>query len=211
MIVSFLHVGENASLAKKMVESVRAAMPGVRILQMTDDKSEHVVDWVQVLPYDGERLMTYRMRHLSAVDDHMLTLDTDVIVQSDLSPVMLKKFDVALTVRSEPIYFNGKNITPIMPYNTGVMFSKCPAFWRNCLEMLESAPEATQRWWGDQLAVKAVVDTGSYRVLALPVGKYNYTPSSAEEDVTDKLVVHYKGPKRKEWMECRSTPTRTSS
>lgn len=200
MIVSFLHVGDDTALPEKMIASVRRSMPGVRIVQMTDNKSPHLVDEVQVLPYDGERLMTYRLHHLAARNEPMLILDTDVIVQRDLSDVFLKKFDIALTRRTKPLLYQGKNITPIMPYNTGVMFSRCRAFWEEAHETCRSAPENIQRWWGDQLAVRLTADTGKYKLLELPVDKYNYSPKSEDEDVSHRHVVHYKGPERKEWM-----------
>ena len=61
MIVSFLHVGEDTTLAELMVRSVRRVMPHARILQMTDEESPRIAGCeLQVLPYDGESLMTKR-------------------------------------------------------------------------------------------------------------------------------------------------------
>jgi len=200
MIVAFLHVGEDATLPELMIESVRKAMPGVRLLQMTDNNTPWLVDEVQVLPYDGERLMTYRLQHLAARDEQMLVLDTDVIVQRDLSDVFRKRFDVALTRRTRPLMYEGRNLSQMMPYNTGVMFSRCRAFWQEAYQTCQSAPEDVQRWFGDQLCVRLAAETGHYKVLELPVDKYNYSPRTADEDVSNRFVVHYKGPTRKDWM-----------
>lgn len=200
MLVSFLHVGDDLSLAKIMVASAKRHIPNARLLMMTDSAEQRIDGCdLQVLPYDGERLMTYRVRHLAARDEPMIVLDTDVVVQDDLSHVFVKRFDVALTKRDGVLMHNGQNIVKIMPYNTGVMFSRCRAFWQECLETLESAPENIQRWWGDQLAVRMAAESGRYRVLELPVAKYNYSPSSESEDVSNRLAVHYKG-RRKQWM-----------
>lgn len=200
MLVAFLHVGEDTTLAEIMVRSVRKHMPDARLLQMTDENSPVIEGCaVQVFPYDGVRLMTYRLRHLAARVEPMLVLDTDVVVQHDLSKVFLKKFDVALTKRTQPLMYEGQNITPMMPYNTGVMFSRCPAFWIECHRLCQGAPEKIQKWWGDQLCVKMEADSGRYKVLELPVDKYNYSPSKEDEDVSNRFAVHYKG-RRKQWM-----------
>lgn len=200
MIVSFLHVGEDTTLPELMCASVRRAMPGAKLLHMTDAVTPVVTGCErQELPYDGERLMTYRLQHLAVPDEPMLILDTDVIVQTNLEPVMELRFDVALTKRTGEIMYQGRNVAELMPWNTGVMFSKCPAFWRECADSCARAPKAVQIWWGDQISVRLAVDSGRYRVVELPVDSFNYTPSDEAEDVSTRHVVHYKGD-RKPWM-----------
>lgn len=180
-------------------------MPGATLLHMTDPATPAIAGCErQELPYDDERLMTYRLAHLAIPSDPMVILDTDITVQSDLSPVMDCEFDVALTKREGVILSEGRNIVELMPYNTGVMFSKCQAFWRDCAESCARAPDDVQRWWGDQLSVKLIADSGRYRVLELPCEKFNYTPKSENEDTSMRHVVHWKGP-RKEWMKRRES------
>ena len=200
MIVSFLHVGEDTTLPKIMCRSVRKWMPEATLLHMTDRSTPRIDGCLrQEMPYDGERLMTYRLRHLAVPKKPMIVLDTDVVVQADLEPVFDQKFDVALTKRHGRIMYNGTDIVPLMPWNTGVMFSKSRAFWRECAESCAKAPEKIQQWWGDQVSVKLAVDSCRYKVLELPVEKFNYTPATESEDVSARYVVHYKGP-RKQWM-----------
>lgn len=207
VIVSFLHVGPDTELARIMCASVRRTMPDATLLHMTDSATP-VIDGCerQELLYDGERLMTYRLQHLAIPGDEMVILDTDITVQSDLSPVMQKSFDVALTKRTGVILYEGRDIVEMMPYNTGVMFSKCPAFWRECAESCARAPEAIQRWWGDQVSVRLAADSGRYRILELPVDTFNYTPEYEHEDMSMRHVVHWKGAgPRKEWMKRRES------
>lgn len=205
MNVGFLHVGDDARLAEIMVESVRRVMPGVGIVQMTDETTPAVlgVDMVIRRPYDGVHLMTYRLDHLAALHPaDWLILDTDVVVQKCVRHVfdsMLVYDAVALTRRYGTIIGpGGVNIVELMPYNTGVMFVRDIRFFARAAAACHSFPEHHQRWWGDQLAVKHVVDSGR-SIVELPCDTYNYSPSSQDEDVSDKAVLHFKGP-RKPWM-----------
>ena len=199
MIVAFLHVGTDARLPTKMVEHVRRVMPQHQVLHMTDSETPAIegVSRRQEIPYDGSRLMTYRLQHLAELAEPAIILDTDVIVQADLSAVFDKDFDVALTKRKGRILYGGKDIVKSMPYNTGVMFSRSQAFWRDCYALCKKAPQDMQRWFGDQLCVAAVAP--KYKVLELPCSKFNYTPATQNEDVSAKFAVHYKG-QRKDWM-----------
>ncbi len=200
MIVAFLHVGADDSLARIMVESVRSVM-SCRIVQMTDSASPRIEGVErQEMDYDGQHLMTYRMRHLSLLPDvPLVTLDTDIIVQRDLTPILDREFDVALTKRRGRIMWGEYDMAQACPYNSGVMFSKSRLFWRDCRDLCESMPDNLQRWWGDQLAIRAGAESGKYRVLELECDEYNYTPADENEDVSSRAVVHYKGP-RKQWM-----------
>jgi hypothetical protein len=198
--VTFLHVGDDITLPTMMVASVLKAMPGVEIVQMTDDFSPVIKGVTSVIrkPYDGN-LMTFRMDHLAALDGDWITLDTDVIVKKDLREVFLQKFDVALTRRYGTILSpDGENIVESMPYNTGVMFSRNKVFWKNAAKILRNMPESAHSWWGDQLSVRIAVERGGFDVLDLSCDTHNYTPKDQADD-KDCYVLHFKG-NRKDWM-----------
>jgi hypothetical protein len=169
------------------------------MLQLTDEDTP-VIDGCTArrLPWD-ERVMLWRMRHLSDIDKgEVLVLDTDVIVQADLRPVFWKPFDVALTRREGPILDpQGIDVAKLMPFNCGVMFSRRRKFFHECAELMEHMPPEIGGWYGDQLAVKHFAPR--YETLVLECDVYNYTPSTAAEDVSSRKAVHYKG-KRKQWM-----------
>lgn len=205
LTVGFMHIGKISKVAQIMVASVKKAMPAARIVQMTDTDTKPVtgVDDVIRKRYDGKFPMPYRLLHLKDFPEtDAIFLDTDVVVQKDLSPVFESEFDIGLTVRDEPVVDpEGIDITITMPYNTGVMFSRPSGrpFWeaayRHCLAFSDYEKE----WWGDQLSVKAVADTTTLKLKTFPCSLYNYTPEKSGQDLGEKFVVHYKGA-RKEWM-----------
>ncbi len=188
-----------------MVASVRRTMPRARIVHLADENTEAVagVDEILRLPYDGDRLMTFRLRHFAALKPcHAVFLDTDVILQQDLSRLFRAEWDIALTSRDEAVPDpNGADVAALMPYNTGVMLSKPSGwdFWANAWRYCETLPLEHQKWWGDQLAVRAVAQGCPLVLRELPCSVYNYTPKADLEDLQECAVVHYKG-KRKAWM-----------
>jgi len=198
--VTFLHVGEDSRLPELMVQSVLKAMPGVEIVQLTDLHTKHVKGASSVVrkPFNG-LLMTFRLEHLANITGNWLTLDTDIIVNSDLSHVFGQDFDVALTKRYGKILDErGKDIVAMMPYNTGVMFSRNPQFWKEAYRLLLKMPASAHQWWGDQLSVRLVADSKKYSLLELPCDNYNYSPKNLD-DHKQCLVLHFKGA-RKEWI-----------
>lgn len=204
MRVGFLHVGPDTSLAEIAVTSVRKTMPGVPILLMTNAETPSIGEDIRQERAGSGGLMTYRMDHLAALPDgEWLILDTDVIVQRDLRPLLpAGEWDVALTRRTVQFDVDGNNIAETMPYNTGVMVCRSARFWEQCAKVCWKLPSQLHRWYGDQYAVRIVADQGEFDVLELPVDPWNYSPEYMAEDVASKFVVHYKG-KRKEWMRGR--------
>lgn len=198
MKVAFLHVGEDLRLPTAMAASAKRL--GYGLVQMTDERTAAVpgVDEIVRLPWDGERLMTYRLQHLATLAGPALIVDTDVMFVRDVRHVWERDFDVALTRRDAPALDpNGVDLAEVMPYNTGVMFSRSQPFWRRCHELCQGFPAEVQRWYGDQYAVRFAAP--EFSVLELAVDPYNYSPASPDEDVSQRYVVHYKGP-RKDWM-----------
>lgn len=206
LTVGFLHVGRISKEAQIMVASVKSAMPAARIVQMTDANTKPVtgVDDVIRKRYDGRFLMPYRLLHLKDFPPaDAVFLDTDVIVQKDLSAIFAEDFDIALTRRYKPVRdLTGYDLAAEMPYNTGVMFSRASgtSFWQKAYEHCLTLPEQDREWWGDQVSIKATADVTNLKLKEFPCDLYNYTPRKQDEDVSNKYVVHYKGPHRKEWM-----------
>jgi len=203
--VAFVHVGSGSLLPHIMVAAARRSMPAARIVHLTDEHTDPVAGADEVVrrPYDGTYLMTYRLAHFAAMAPcNAVFLDTDVIVQRDLTPLFEWEFDVALTVRDRKVIDpEGADIAADMPYNTGVMLSKPSGweFWREALRVCAQLPEDQRRWWGDQHAVKAAADVLPLCILDLPCALYNHSPDAEGDDVAGRFVVHYKG-FRKPWM-----------
>lgn len=195
MKLAFLHVNQDPKWAELMVASVRRFID-CEALQLTDIDTPLVSGCTAVRrQFDGENLTMFKMEHLSNIDGEILVLDTDIIVQKDISKVFAFDFDVALTWRDGPILSDsGQDLAKLMPINCGVMFSRSPAFWAHCLEWSKEHPGG---WYADQFAVAA--NWRRFNVLRLNCDNFNHTPNTKAEDVSKRYVVHYKG-KRKEWM-----------
>lgn len=195
MKLAFLHARQDPKYAVLMVESVKRHMPQAEIIQLTDLDTDPVwgVDQVMRRPWHVENPIFLKMEHLAELEGEVLVLDTDVIVQADLSPVFGLPFDMALTWRDGPIYDEaGNDVAKLMPYNCGVMFQRNKVFWSKCLEW---CAKNSPGWYGDQLS--AVNIAPQFNVLRLHCNNFNYTPRRAEEDVSMKYAVHYKGKSRK--------------
>lgn len=198
MLVGFLHVGPDASLATLMVKS--ALKLGYECLQMTDEETPAVkgVSRVFRLPWNKKRLMTYRLAHLAARPEPMFVVDTDILFVRDVSDVWEMDFDAMLTKREGPIYDkNGVDVAKIYPYNCGVMACRDKEFWKYAFSVCASLPEDLQNWYGDQEGVKWAAR--KFKTLELPCEEWNYTPASLE-DTGNARILHLKG-RRKVWME----------
>lgn len=185
-------------MADAMIRSVRKHMPGVEIVQMTDSASPAVVgvDAVQRLP--EAPLSVLRSKHYASVDGKWLFLDTDVIVQEDVRRVFDLAFDVAVTDRHTPKL--EPKIEEKMPFPAGVVFSRCAAFWQAVHEEVLAQGVAATEWYGDQMALATVIRRGQFRHIVLSGSIYQLPPKTADEDLTQAALVHYKGPTRKPFL-----------
>lgn len=146
---------------------------------------------------DPERIMWARMNayHEFAQDNEAWFVDTDTVIQKPLPEI---NADIALTWRPQKIlgsHFNG-----------GVMYSgeNGAEFFDRCLT---AYPLEGDVWGGDQYALTAIAgdrgpgdyDLDGLTLKVIPCDPYNYSPEPGE-NVSDKVVAHYKG-HRKQFME----------
>lgn len=207
MRVAFMHVDTDwaphtRALAEAMVRSAHAVIPGVEVIHMSGDSTPPIegADTVFRRSVDPEKMMLSRLEHyksLPAGDN--LFVDTDVIFQKNPEVVFKDEFDVALTRRDGSMYVEKTNLYALMPYNSGVMFCRNPRFFADCYDHCLTLEEGRKHWFGDQLALKVVVESGKYLVKELDCHTWNYAPKSDGEDLSSKGIVHYKGRKRKHY------------
>jgi hypothetical protein len=193
-------------LADLMIRSVRATMPDVEIVQLTDEASPKVdgADSVRRLP--PGKMLERRIEHYGNCEGNWLLLDTDVIVRRDVREVFRDRFDVGLTTRDWPHIAQSPMLLAAMPFNTGVVFSRSPVFWRDVLAQWRAFPVETQQdWMSEQLAVALVANrrrSGEIRtqheVMALNGMVYN-CPPALPDMYHDAAILHFKG-NRKAWM-----------
>ena len=210
IVVAFLYVGRVSKLPQIMVASVRAVMPGARIIQMSDYETRQVTGVDEIIRKHGNRklLMPYRLLHVKEFPPgDTIFLDADVVLQKDISHLFQDEFDVALTFRdhTDPSLRKSPEAHELMPFNTGVMLSRASgwAFWAEAHRLCLGMPEAHKAWFGDQLAVKEVAAHTLLSVKQYPCALYNYSPRLWDEDTSEKFVIHYKGESRKGWMQER--------
>lgn len=201
-VATFLLVGDQP-WAEKMVESVNR-VTGYPVVQMSDKDTRrvHGVDDIVRIPMN-EPLMPYRLKHLARCPyDKWVTFDTDILIKKRFDDVWERRFDVALTQRlhGKCMTPDGVDIAPIMPFNTGVMFSREPDFWYECYDWLCKQEKNSQDWWGDQLAVAHVAQLMTHHVLVLPGEEFNWTPDTQDEKSEKARIWHFKGANRKQWM-----------
>lgn len=181
--------------ANAMIHSIVRYMPEVDIVQLTDDDTPQVpmVREAIRLKNTFANPMIFRMHHLSRLSGDVLCLDTDVMVQADLSPIFQFDFDVALTQRHHKVVDpDGNDISKLMPYNTGVTFTKNRLFWK---EAVDAVKDCGFGWYSDQIVVAKLAKY--FKVLKLDCDNFNHKPRSAEEDVSGRYAVHYRGKARK--------------
>lgn len=208
MRLGFLHIEVSSplmyrELAKRMLRSVRAAMPGIEVVQMTDTKTPALpdIDDLVAMKTEGMGFAPYRLKHLSLFEGDAIFLDTDVIVKRDLREAFDEPFDVGLTKRDYAIIGKetGRNLTESMPYNTGVMFCRDRRFFQMCYERSLTLSKEEQQWFGDQIAVADIAATRYFDVKEFDCEVWNRVPVRVD-DFKEAYAIHYKGQKRKAWM-----------
>lgn len=191
------------ALARGMLRSVREAMPGVPVVQFTNDISPAVlgVDEVRRLP--DEPLCLITARHYSQAEGEWLLIDTDVLVQRDVRPVFEgAPWDLAVADREGTLVEGEAPYNPWTGgYNIGVVYQRNGrAFWQDVVEGLLKSEPRIRHWMGNQIIACKLITEGKHNVGILPGRIYNYPPKTAADDYSHAAVVHFKGPKRKQWL-----------
>src|SRR6185436_4417473 len=215
---AFLHVGEDSTLPAILVKSIRRFHPAATIVQCTDKSSSAVVGVDQVSRLDGDsaKLMTFRLASFAALEAGapMLFLDTDMIVLRKLDfTAMLDGYDVAICRREFDINVEintrlrnlefaehtGRTLGEVYPYLACTTLTRDNAFWLACLEELEKLDAKFHVWYGDQQAMREVVDRGRFRVRLLPESVYACLPNRPQKSSAPRIL-HFKGPALKQAM-----------
>lgn len=190
--------------ATTLVRDCHAVMPGVPVVQLTDATTPPVSGVDDIVRGPGGRMLEQRIAHYASLAGPVLFLDTDVSIRQDVRGICDDPaFDVALADRAWPHLPQGDRVLLTMPFNTGVAFSRCPAFWADVLTVWQGYPKEQQDWMSEQRAVYAVARSGRYRIKVLDGAIYNYPPATAEDRCETAALVHYKGP-RKAWLTQRA-------
>jgi hypothetical protein len=207
MNVGLFHIGSTGTIHDRLaaiaIASVRRVMPRAPIVHLTNLESPALanVDEVWRRPASAPVALACLELYASLPVGNWLFLDTDTVMQHDVSHVWSAWFDIAVAKRDGTLKPSevGTKFMARMPYNKGVVFSRSQAFWRAAVEKCQQMKPARQAWMGDQQAMNDVIAEWRFGVHGLD-SRYNYPPKRADEPLFDKAIVHYKGPNRKAWM-----------
>ncbi len=214
MTIGFYHVEQPTQesydayiWARGMVASVRRTMAEVKVVQLTDLTSRAVkgIDGVRRKP--AEPMALLRMRHQAGLSGDWLFVDTDVIFERSVESMFRKSFDIAIPKRNWDHLKPAPGFTERMPFNTGVMFSRCPSFFAEAYARLRLLSDQQQHWMGDQEVINDILteDRPRYGVRYINGLRYNFPPVVPDPDAKAKLaelrsqvkITHYKGAARK--------------
>lgn len=213
MRIGFFHVDTDREAcglmrlcARGLVKSARKTMPGVEIVHFTDLTTKGIKGVDEVRRKPSEPMGLLRIRHNAGVPGEWVFVDTDVYFQESVQHVFKLDFDVAVTQRDWSHLKAAGGFSDRMPFNTGVVFSRCPRFWSDVYTRMRDTLEPEQQeWMGEQQAICDVAgETDRYAIRQLPGSRFNFPPAvpglkpvSRQEDAA---ILHYKGPDRKRLM-----------
>lgn len=181
-------VPEHYVLAEILIRSIRQIMPGVPITQFTDETSPAVpgVDHVRRKP--NGPMLGMRLDHYSECEGDWLLLDTDTVICHDVRHVFEDPdFDIVVAER--------RVLWPEIPINTGVVFSRCPRFWKEAAQRWYALDPSQRDWLSEQRVVCGLIAESRYNVKVLPPA-YNYPPEPNETPPLSTMILHYKGPRK---------------
>lgn len=200
----------NLACARVMVKSAKREMPHVKVVQFTDLTTAEIKGVDAVIRKPSEPMALLRMRHHAGVSGDWLFVDTDVYFQRDVKRVFREQaFDIAVTNRDWKHLKAAGGFTARMPFNTGVVFSRSPSFWREVYGRLRQYPADLQQWMGDQEVIGDLVQENDemrwFDIYQLKGSHFNYPPTirlekSEAQRMEEAWIVHYKGPSRKPMM-----------
>jgi len=165
------------------------------------------------LPVDPTRVMFSRLvGQIDYLRNHagaspVVFLDSDVIVNADLRPLLAEEFDVALTYRDHAR----------TPLNGGVVIARGESavrFLERVRSIYAEQFSSARLWWGDQRALIAAIGHDRFehresdtieidgsRIRLLPCDEYNFSPPNDEraiaQELGDKFILHFKGDRKR--------------
>lgn len=197
----------------EMLRSAEAAMPGINIVQIRDGKSrlhpyakaERVFGDVareDLAAFKGIAFAT----HAIETDRPTIFADVDLIWNNDGAAQclhLMPRPSVAVLHRTEKAF-------AVQPYNTGMILyapGDDASFWGAYRDMCESCMPGFREWWGDQLAMSALIgfpgNAGAVLgtdVKPLPMDEAAAAPDTLPTERMSSWATHFKGARRKEWL-----------
>jgi hypothetical protein len=206
--VAFLQIGPDLQMAKILARSIRRHNPGTRILQISDTTSPGLEEVDEVIrhPRTHANVMLFRMQCFAQLPTDQPTwfLDTDMICHRPLAVDGAPQVAVCLREFNRKQIFNhrfngmdlsehaGRTLGAVYPYVGCATRLHQTDFWARCLRNMEALPPKFFNWYGDQEALRNIVESGAYEVHHLPESLYACLPEH-EGKGPAPYISHYKG------------------
>jgi hypothetical protein len=191
----FLHVGADGLLPTLLVRSIRAQHPHARLIQCSDHLTQEIGGVSEVFRSRGNisNLMRFRLVCFArlGLTTPALYLDTDMLVMAPIDPALvLGECEIAVCAREfgrtnlintsfggmNLSEYEGKTFGEIYPYLGCATISQNAAFWQECLDEMDRLDPKFHFWYGDQEAIRNIVNAGKYRSTLLPESIYAFLP-----------------------------------
>jgi hypothetical protein len=190
-------------LLKGLIENLRDIYGNTDIVQVSDEKTpivkgvNHVLRVPRTMPLMTWRLKAHQEAH--ALEDELLMVEPDVRFLKRIDELFDDgDSEIIISTRDCSAEWGEENLGETTPYTMGSSISRNREFWREAKLVCQTLPERDQHWIGDMKAIKAVVDSGKFKVRVVPGEIYNHIPNSVD-DIGNAKVMHYKG-RRKNWL-----------
>ena len=209
----FFHIGQETIYPTILVRSLRANNPGARIVQCTDLVSPQIfgVDEVTRFAGDTTQPMRFRLECFARFPTSAPTLflDTDMICVQPVDPaaalegheaaVCLREYNKDLPLDTAAMdvdlsEYSGRKLGDVYPYVGCAVATNGPSFWNACLDNMRGLSPKFWRWFGDQEALRNVIDRGGYKVGWLRESIYACLADVETDPTTNPKICHFKGP-----------------
>lgn len=214
--IAFFSTGDTALFeARLLVASIRLTNPDVEIIQLTDSTSptlNSVDDVIRLRENCNHGIMESRVDAFSLVDttEPTLFLDTDTLVTRPLNLDLENEGDIALCRRfyDREVPFNWlyadmefpehkyKSIDQVFPWIASATALHKSGFWNWCGEILRELTPTYKRWYGDQEAIRRVVEQKKLIPRTLCESEFSALPEKILKNRVPSIV-HFKGSERK--------------
>lgn len=216
-VIVFLHIGDDPNV-ELMVKSVRLTNLNAKIIQCSDLDTKKIPGVTEVFRIQSkiENIMTFRLEafYKLGLKVPAIYIDTDLILLSAVNAFeLLKTDDVAYCQRSFGsndlinISFRGMDLSEYRNKTVGEVYpiiacftvTRSFKFWLDCHNNLLQLEEKFHKWYGDQEAIRNIINLGIYKSRGLQEAQVACLPEFFNQN-SPPLGIHFKGPFRKKIM-----------
>jgi len=215
----FFHAGEETLYPAILTKSIKRTCADAYVIQCSDIKTPKItgVDEVKIVEVDRNALMTSRLNAFADldIDSPAAYVDTDMVFLDEVRPeLVLDGAQVAVCRRSfgnedrininfrgmDLSEYQGKTFGEVCPYIACFTVTEDAGFWRQCADELNGLQNKFHFWYGDQEAIRNVVNKKLVRCRELPESIYGCLPERQGQQSAKAKILHFKGAQRKEFM-----------